>query len=228
MGRLRMMLEQAILFGFVFNASLTMAMSRDFSTLLSQGEEASLPFGWLDFCRRNPSECQPNRSGSPVKVDFSPYIYGLLVEITSKVNKEIQPVSDFDHYGLVDFWTYPTDGRGDCEDYALLKRKLLIERGVPQAALSLAVVMDSMNEGHAILLVRTELGDLVLDNMNDDIPSLPDTNYVLRKYQSPQNPSVWISPPTADLPNVVASQSIKANKKGGKIHVKHPKEIPNR
>ena len=57
----------------------------------------------------------------------------------------------------------PTD-RGDCEDYALLKQKLLIERGWPSSSLLMTVVRDEKGEGHAVLTARTSQGDFVLDN----------------------------------------------------------------
>ncbi len=31
-----------------------------------------------------------------------------------------------DHWGVIEKWSYPEDGYGDCEDYALLKRRMLM------------------------------------------------------------------------------------------------------
>ena len=46
------------------------------------------------------------------------------------------------HYGIADYWTLPTDGKGDCEDYALLKRHELIRLGWPSSALLMTIVKD--------------------------------------------------------------------------------------
>src|SRR5215208_3156133 len=62
-----------------------------------------------------------------------------LQQINNHVNSTIREVSDLEQYGREDVWTLPTSGKGDCEDFALLKRKLLIQRGWPAAALSIAV-----------------------------------------------------------------------------------------
>ena len=35
-------------------------------------------------------------------------------------------MTDMDHWGAVEKWSYPDDGYGDCEDYVLLKRRMLI------------------------------------------------------------------------------------------------------
>ena len=58
----------------------------------------------------------------------------------------------------VEKWSYPDDGYGDCEDYVLLKRRLLAARGFPESTLLITVVRDENNEGHAVLTVRTDRG----------------------------------------------------------------------
>ncbi len=102
------------------------------------------------------------------------------------------PVTDQDLYGQVEMWTYPA-GKGDCEDYVLLKRRMLIERGWPESTLLITVVRDENNEGHAVLTVRTDSGDLVLDNKRQDIVRWTETPYTFIKQQSDRNPLVWIS-----------------------------------
>lgn len=42
----------------------------------------------------------------------------------------MKPVSDLDNYGSEEVWAYP-EGSGDCEDYALEKRKRLSGAGLP-------------------------------------------------------------------------------------------------
>jgi predicted transglutaminase-like cysteine proteinase len=117
-------------------------------------------------------------------------------------------VTDLDLYGKVEVWTYPS-GKGDCEDYVLLKRRMLIERGWPESTLLITVVRDENNEGHAVLTVRTDIGDLVLDNKRQQIVRWIDTPYTFVKQQSERNPLVWSSlmPPSGDSSQTTATHS---------------------
>jgi predicted transglutaminase-like cysteine proteinase len=93
---------------------------------------------------------------------------------------------------VVERWSYPDDGYGDCEDYALLKRRMLIESGWPREALLLTVVRGE-GEGHAVLTVTTDKGDYVLDNLNSDVLLWSNTGYRFIKRQSQYDPNVWVS-----------------------------------
>ena len=110
-----------------------------------------------------------------------------------QVNAAVTPVTDMDHWGVVDRWDYPADGKGDCEDYALLKRNILMQEGYPRQALLITVVKDHEGEGHAILTVKTSRGDFVLDNLNDRVMAWGDTGYKFIKRQSQTDPNVWQS-----------------------------------
>ena len=108
--------------------------------------------------------------------------------------RQIEPISNFDHWGtMLDHWDYPTDGKGDCKIYALYKRKLLIESGFPRQALLMTIVRDLQGEGHAILTVKTDRGDFILDNLTDDIRPWTATGYRFLKRQSQEDPNVWVS-----------------------------------
>ena len=108
------------------------------------------------------------------------------------VNAHIQPVTDMEHWGVVDQWDYPSDGKGDCEDFALLNRKILLEEGFPRQALLMTVVKDADHEGHAILTVKTSGGDFVLDNLSGEIRLWDRTNYRFVKRQSQIDQNVWV------------------------------------
>lgn len=105
----------------------------------------------------------------------------LIERINREVNREVQKSDDFDLYGLLEFWSLPRviDGKmyGDCEDYALEKRRRLIAAGVPAEALSMAVAVTSRGEGHAVLIVALESGDMVLDNLTPWATPWQDLNY---------------------------------------------------
>ena len=119
---------------------------------------------------------------------------GILRRINQKANRSIKPVSNYDHWGtMMDHWDYPVDGKGDCKIYALYKRKLLQEAGFPRQALLMTVVRDLHNEGHTILTVKTDKGDLVLDNLVDEVRPWNATGYYFLKRQSQQNPNTWVS-----------------------------------
>ncbi len=127
-----------------------------------------------------------------------------LDEVNRLVNAAVQPVTDLEAYGVEEYWTLPTN-RGDCEDYALLKRKLLIQRGWPQSALLLTVVRDELGEGHAVLTARTAQGDFVLDNKIRDVRIWHATPYQFLMRQSYVNPQAWVSLERAVLSRPVVS-----------------------
>jgi len=157
----------------------------------------TVPYGWALFCKQAPGECQvPERSADTVQLDQD--LWRQLVSINTLVNSNIDGVTDNDHYGIYkmgirNWWTYPDDGKGNCNDYVMLKRKLLVEAGWPKAALALTVVLDHEHEGHLVLTVRTSSGDLILDNMNAMILRWYETGYTYIKRQSASNPNTWLS-----------------------------------
>jgi predicted transglutaminase-like cysteine proteinase len=157
----------------------------------SVGEETSVPFGWIEFCQRYKGEC--GASGKAADVNLTEASMREIQHVNSWVNHAIEAVSDMDHWGVVDRWDLPMDGKGDCEDYALMKRKILIERGYPRAALLITVVRDEANEGHAILTVKTNGGEFILDNLADDVKPVSRISYRMVKRQSQEDPNVWVA-----------------------------------
>jgi predicted transglutaminase-like cysteine proteinase len=157
------------------------------------GEETSIPYGWLDFCGRRPDECRvPELPAVELRLTAAARV--ALERINRRVNAEIKPISNLDHWGtIVDHWDYPVDGMGDCKIYALYKRKLLRDMGFPRQALLMTIVRDQNNQGHAILTVKTDRGDLILDNMTDDIRPWDATGYRFVKRQSQEDPNIWVA-----------------------------------
>jgi predicted transglutaminase-like cysteine proteinase len=138
-----------------------------------------------------------------------------LQQINSHVNSTIREVSDIEQYGREDVWTLPTSGKGDCEDFALLKRKMLIESGWPSSALSITVGATAQGEAHAVLLVSTTQGQYVLDNLTSSILSPERTGHVFHARQSGRS---WTSAsgektsePVADLP---VAQTVARGRRG--------------
>ncbi len=162
------------------------------SSFAAVGPRTSVPYGWIDFCNRYAPECD-GATTEPVDIDLTPRIYGEIDHVNRQVNASVEPITDMDHWGVVDRWDYPLDGKGDCEDYALLKRKLLIAAGLPRQALLVTVVKDHDGEGHAILTVKTNRGEFVLDNLSDKVKPWTDTGYKFIKRQSQSNSNTWVS-----------------------------------
>ncbi len=163
------------------------------ATYAAVGEVTRTPYGWADLCGRQPQECQVDVL-APVDLHLTPKTLQILERINAKVNAEIEPVSNLDHWGTVlDHWDYPTDGKGDCKIYALWKRKLLMDMGLPRQALLMTIVRDLEGEGHTILTVKTDRGDLVLDNMVPEIRSWDETGYKFIKRQTQADPNVWVA-----------------------------------
>lgn len=105
----------------------------------------------------------------------------LLNQVNQSVNREVRKASDLDLYGMPEYWSLPRviDGKmyGDCEDYALEKRRRLIAAGVPESALSLAVAVTARGESHAVLMISLKSGDMVLDNLTPWATPWEDLNY---------------------------------------------------
>ena len=179
------------------------ALPRTSQPVVAQGDARPIA-AWVDYCRRNPADCAVDRS-EPELVTMSPKVWALLNGTTRRVNTAIQPMTDMEHWGVADRWDIPEDGFGDCEDYQLLKRKLLAEAGLPRRAMRMTVVIDEKNEGHAVLMVRTTIGDLVLDNKTDAVLPWFQTGYVFVKRES-QDGMAWVSLGGAVSPAATATR----------------------
>lgn len=150
------------------------------------------PVGWVEFCSQHPRECVGTPT-TPRDVVLSPKAWNDLVRVNKWVNETVKPITDLEHWGVVERWSYPNDGYGDCEDYVLLKRRMLIQAGWPREALLITVVRDKKDEGHAVLTVKTDKGDFILDNQNEDVLLWSDTGYRFVKRQSQSDQNVWVS-----------------------------------
>ena len=126
---------------------------------------ANAPLGYQLMCLKTPAEC---KGGGAAKVSATKDVLAVLKSVNLKINRSIKPRYDV---ASTDVWN-PNAKSGDCEDYALAKRKALIKAGVPAGSLRLAHVKTRSGEGHAVLIVKTSKGDLVLDNLTDTIKPL--------------------------------------------------------
>ncbi len=164
------------------------------------GGSAQPTVAWSEFCERSPAECSINQA-EPATIKFDERVWNAIVKINKRVNAVVSPREDIHHWGVIDRWDYPEDGYGDCEDYQILKRRLLVGAGLPRRALRMVVVLDELGQGHAVMAVRTDRGDFILDNKRDAVLPWHQTGYVYIKSEGDQT-LAWVA-----LGNDVAATS---------------------
>lgn len=154
------------------------------------GKVTSIPVGASEFCKTHRSDCKAN-AGAVAATVLTDARWNELVNVNNLINTAIVPVTDLEHYKVAEYWAYP-DGYGDCEDFALAKRRELIALGWNPSTLLMTVVRQPNGEGHAVLMVRTDRGDLVLDNQDGRILVWNQTEYTYLKRQSQADASKWV------------------------------------
>jgi predicted transglutaminase-like cysteine proteinase len=190
--------------GSAVQAQTIAALPSTSNPIASMGTAKPLQ-GWTKFCETYPAECAVDVSEAEV-IDLTPQVWKTIVSVNQNVNSSIKAVTDQDHFGVVDVWGFPDDGRGDCEDFQLLKRRILVEKDLPRRAMRMTVVIDELGEGHAVLVVRTNRGDYVLDNKTSSVLPWSRTGYVYIKRES-QDVVGWIS-----LGGITTSPTTTANR----------------
>ena len=183
--------SRAVLFSAVLLAAPA-AQAGEQPLFISLGDATRPPIGWIEFCTERPRDCTGGRT-SARDIVLTRKAWADLVRVNQWVNDNVKPLTDMEHWGVVEKWSYPDDGYGDCEDYVLLKRRMLMEAGWPRSALLITVVRDKKGDGHAVLTVKTDKGEFVLDNQNEDIVAWSDTGYRFVKRQSQTDPNVWVA-----------------------------------
>lgn len=122
-----------------------------------------------------------------MKLENTPENMEIIEEVQRLVNRDVTYMTDSANYGVPENWIADVKMRiGDCEDYSLRKMLTLMQRGIPEECMGVATcfVDGDHNRGHAVLIVSTVDGDLVLDNrfkpvmMWDEIPDNYVWNYI--------------------------------------------------
>ena len=153
------------------------------AAFLQEGDPAEPTRAWVDWCRRMPGECAARPEDARV-IPRTAALDRLLDRVNLAVNGSVRSVTDQEHWGVADRWDFPEDGRGDCEDLQVEKRRRLIAAGLPRAAMRIAMVINPEGEGHAVLVVRTDAGDLVLDNRVNRVKPWYRTGYTWVKWEA--------------------------------------------
>ena len=170
-------------------ASTTSAQA-DPGRFMDMHKSVKAPVGHVQFCRDNSWAC-PKERYEPVVVRLDEARWNELIAINAEVNRRIHPMTDADLFGKEEHWSYPINGYGDCEEYVLEKQRVLIAAGWPKSALLITVAKDTQNSGHAVLTVRTDHGDMILDNQIEAVLPWYSTPYRYIKRQSASSPVKW-------------------------------------
>lgn len=161
------------------------------ASFMPSGARTSQPIGHYEFCRAYPGDCNKT-TANPKVVTLTPELWTSMQNVNNLFNSKVVPVTDIDQWGVEEKWSYPVD-QGDCEDYVLAKQKGLEDLGLPISSLLISVVKQKSGAGHAVLAVRTDRGDFVLDNLDPKILVWNKTEYRYLKRQSERNTAQWVS-----------------------------------
>ncbi len=154
------------------------------------GQPSLAPFAHVRFCLEHPRECRTRRaSASPVRLDARRLAE--LQHVNNSVNMRIVAQAKPTSPALGARWAI-APAAGDCNDYAVTKRRELIARGWPSSALLLAEAQTGWGEHHLVLVARTSQGDYVLDNLAGHVRLWSETGYRWVKRQSTGNPKLWV------------------------------------
>jgi len=155
------------------------------------------PRGYVSFCDRHPGECS-EQPLQPRRLALTAESFREIADVNAEVNKGVRYVSDRIQFGVLDRWDLPA-GRGDCEDIALEKRRRLIGLGYPRQALLLALAKTARGNGHLVLVIATDRGDFVLDNLTDDVAPRWALSYSWIAQQSSEQDTRWVALRSFDL-----------------------------
>ncbi len=162
------------------------ALANEEAFVPEQGEAAP-PSGALTLCGTYDWACAPGGAAlSRRQID-------LAGQVSRSINSRVREVTDQAQYGRAEHWALPTTRGGDCEDFALLKKRELIARGLPPSRLLIASVFDRRRNSHAVLVLRTDQGDLILDNLTDRVVGWRETGYTFIRMQKPSDPKRWVA-----------------------------------
>lgn len=156
------------------------------------GGRTTQPVGHYELCQQLPQECNQRTPGR-VPVELTRKLWATIVKVNNSVNSRVAPRTDMEMWGKEEVWSFPNSGFGDCEDYALEKRRELMSIGVPAGDLLMTVVRQRNGDGHAVLTVRTSLGEFILDNLQPKVLSWTNTGYTYLKRQSERNSGAWVT-----------------------------------
>ena len=144
------------------------------------GEPMLPPFSFTRFCVRKPMRCPISKEAFQIPLNAENR--RILEGVQRSVNNELRA-------GL-ERWDDDAT-RTDCTDYALTKRSRLLDKGYPASALLIAVAFVPSGEAHLLLVVVTDQGDFVLDNLRPTMVRWDKLPYRWVMRSTPQDPKQW-------------------------------------
>lgn len=163
--------------------------ARKSKDLLPLKASVSAPAGASGLCAQYSWACA--RTGKMQVIDLA--AMEVVQKVNTAANRKIRPISDQSQWSTSERWSLPTNRGGDCEDYALYKKMMLVQAGFSPDQLLIATVLDRQNRSHAVLVLRTGAQDLVLDNLTGRIKHWRDTGYTFLRLQDPKHPNRWVA-----------------------------------
>lgn len=157
------------------------------ASYLPSRRAVAAPTGFAGVCDRYEWVCARVAHSGAAATDET----HLVRAVNAQINRATHQIADQRQYGTEEYWALPTAAGGDCEDFVLLKKKLLIQQGIAPERLLIATVLDRGRNLHAVLIFRSATGDYVLDNLNDRIELWADTGYSFLEMQNPDSPERW-------------------------------------
>lgn len=148
--------------------------------------ETVAPFAFSQFCAEQSDQCEAK--GTDSTINLSAERRKALQSINVEVNRQIRYQDD---RSGGDVWSVGVLA-GDCDDYALTKRQRLLDAGWPSGVLRIATAKTEQGVGHAVLVVSTSEGDLVLDNRTNVVKPWYATQLHWIKIQSSDDPRKWL------------------------------------
>lgn len=184
-GRVAGRLRHAMVCGLLGSVAFLGTAAAQAEAFLPNKGNIAAPSGAREICSTYNWACA--FSNAAPLVDLSQ-----LNKVNRKVNRAVRSISDEAQYRRADHWTLPSRRGGDCEDFALLKKRELVKLGYSPQNLMLTTVLDRRGNSHAVLIARTEQGDFVIDNLNNNIRPWQGTGYTFLRMQDPKSPKRWI------------------------------------
>lgn len=165
------------------------------ATAQGEGRAHIGPRGYHRMCVREPDLCRfdvrdGQTPGASAPRTLTRSVWRELKRINRDLNWQIVPVADNEAQGISDHWTLGRS-HGDCEDYVIAKKHALIAAGWNPDQLLYAVVEGRYSPYHLVLVVRTDKGDLVLDNLRDRITAWEESGYEFVVRQKAADPTKW-------------------------------------
>jgi predicted transglutaminase-like cysteine proteinase len=126
------------------------------------------------ICNSKLCDARIKRVRAAINLGRTRDVFTKLAIANSTANLLIKYQSDQEIYGSFDYWASARDtirlGSGDCEDFVILKQNILLAMDVDEDNISAVVLRDKSRDlYHAVLAIRTSKGNLILDNVRNEI-----------------------------------------------------------